>query len=138
MPERPDAVETALRALRARDRSTAELDARLDQRGIAEDARREALELLERVGYLDDGRFGLARAEALAGRGSGDALIRDDLERRGLGSDVIDAALAALAPERERAAAIVERRGRGAKTARLLAARGFGEDALEAAVAADG
>ena len=35
-PAGPDAVETALRALRFRDRTTAELDARLEQRGVGE------------------------------------------------------------------------------------------------------
>ena len=77
------------------------------------------------------------RAEQLAERGSGDALIRDDLERRGLAADVVELALGALEPERERAARIAERRGRSVKTARYLASRGFGEDALEGIVAAD-
>ena len=85
MADRPDAVETALRALRFRDRTTAELDASLEQRGVA--------------------------------------------------AEIVEAALAGLEPERERAARIVERRGPGDKTARYLAARGFGEDALEGIVA---
>ena len=137
MTERPeDAVETALRALRFRDRSAAELDARLEQRGIDEAERAQALETLERIGYVDDERFARMRAEQLAERGSGDALIRDDLERRGLSAEVIELSIAALAPERDRAARIAERRGRSVKTARYLAARGFGEDALDVVVAA--
>ena len=135
MAERPDAVETALRALRFRDRSTAELDARLEQRGVGEAARAQALETLERIGYVDDERFARSRAERLAERGSGDALIRDDLERRGISAELVDAALAGIEPEHERAARIVERRGAGVKTARYLAAKGFGDDALEAIVA---
>ena len=135
MAERPDAVETALRALRFRDRSTAELDLRLEQRGVGAAERVEALETLERIGYVDDERFARSRAERLAERGSGDALIRDDLERRGIAVEVVEAALAGLEPERERAARIVERRGPGVKTARYLAAKGFGEDVLEGIVA---
>jgi regulatory protein len=135
MAERPDAVETALRALRFRDRTSAELDARLEQRGVDEVARAQALETLERIGYVDDERFARMRAEGLAERGSGDALIRDDLERRGVAAELIEAALAAIEPERERATQIVERRGRGVKTARYLAARGFGEDVLQGVVA---
>ena len=111
MADRPDAVETALRALRFRDRTTAELDARLEQRGVGEAEREQALETLERIGYVDDERFARSRAERLAERGSGDALIRHDLERR------------------------AQRRGPGDKTARYLAAKGFGEDALESVVA---
>ena len=127
----------ALSALRHRDRTAAELDARLEQRGVGEQERQQALETLERIGYVDDERFARTRAEQLAGRGSGDALIRDDLERRGLGADVVEQALGALEPERERAEQIAARRGRGVKTARYLASRGFGADALEALVAAE-
>jgi SOS response regulatory protein OraA/RecX len=65
----------------------------------------------------------------LAGRDSGDALIRDDLERRGLDRDVIEEALAALPPEADRARAAVERGRPG--ILRKLAARGFSPDALE-------
>jgi len=137
MTERPDAVETALRALRFRDRSAAELAARLEQRGVGEAEREQALDTLERIGYVDDQRFARTRAKQLADRGFGDALIRDDLERRGLAADVVEPALGALDPERERAAPIAERRGRSAKTARYLASRGFGEEALEELVAAE-
>jgi regulatory protein len=132
-----DAVETALRALHHRDRSAAELDARLEERGVEEDARREALATLERIGYVDDERFARTRAEQLAARASGDALIRHDLTRRGIDPEHIAAALEALEPERERARRIVKERGRGARTARYLDSRGFGLDAVEAAVAAD-
>ena len=135
MSRRPDAVETALRALRSRDRSAAELDTRLEQRGIGEVEREQALETLERVGYVDDERFARSRAEQLADRGSGDALIRDDLERRGIAADFVELALCGLEPERTRAVRIAERRGRSVKTARYLVSRGFGEDALDALVA---
>ena len=137
MGERPDAVETALRALRHRDRSAAEIDARLEQRGVGRAQRERALETLERIGYVDDERLARTRACQLADRDSGDALIRDDLERRGLAADVVELALVALEPERERAARIAERRGRSVKTARFLASRGFGEEALDALVAVE-
>lgn len=135
MPPQEDAVETALRALRHRDRSSAELDARLSRAGVGEAARREALESLERIGYVDDERVARQRAEELAARGAGDLLIRHDLEGRGLDSETVEGALALLEPERERAARIVERRGGGPRTARYLASKGFGQDALEATVA---
>ena len=127
----------AIRALRFRDRTAAELEARLEQRGVGEAERVQALETLERIGYVDDERFARMRAERLAERGSGDALIRDDLERRGLAAEVVELAIDALEPERERAGRIAADRGRTIKTARYLASRGFGEDALEGIVAAD-
>jgi regulatory protein len=132
-----DAVETALRALRLRDRSVAELAARLEERGVGEDERREALATLERIGYLDDARFARTRAEQLAARAAGDALIRHDLEGRGIDPDQVAGALEALEPEPERARRVVASRGRTPKTARYLASRGFSPDAVEAAVAAD-
>ena len=138
MTEPSQAVEAALRALRVRDRSAAELDERLSARGAGPAERRDALELLERVGYVDDRRFAGMRAAALAARGSGDALIRDDLERRGVAAETIDAALAGLEPEHVRAERIVATRGRSPKTARYLAARGFDEDAVASAVASEG
>ena len=135
MTRSEDAVEQALRALRHRDRSAAELDARLERRGVGEAEREQALETLERVGYVDDERFARSRAEQLAARGSGDALIRHDLEGRGVAAEHVDAALATLEPEQDRAAEIAARCGRSLKTARYLASRGFDPDALEGIVA---
>ena len=43
-----------------------ELDERLARAGVDEAARADALETLERVGYVDDARFAVARAAALA------------------------------------------------------------------------
>ena len=131
-----DPVETALQALRHRDRTVAELDARLEERGVGEDARREALETLERIGYVDDERFACNRAAQLAARAAGDALIRHDLEGRGVASEHVATALEALEPEGTRAARIALERGRTPKTARYLASRGFSSDAVEGAVAA--
>ena len=138
MTERSDAVEAAVRALRLRDRSAAELDERVRARGIEPDDRREVLGTLERSGYVDDVRYAETRAATLAERGSGDALIRDDLERRGIAVETIAAAVASLEPERERAERIVRHRGATAKTARYLAAKGFDEEVAMAAVAREG
>ena len=52
-----------------------------------------------------------------------------------MAAEIVEAVLAGIEPERERAARIAEQRGPGVKTARYLAGRGFGEDALEAVVA---
>jgi regulatory protein len=137
MAEKHDAVETALRALRHRDRSVAELDARLEQRGVGAAEREDALQLLERIGYVDDERFARTRAEQLVSRFAGDALIRHDLESRGIAAELVATVLDELEPERERARRAVERRGRSLKTARYLASRGFAPEALEAVVAAE-
>jgi regulatory protein len=116
----PDRAEdVALRALRAADRSRAELDIRLERRGFDGEARRQTLDELERLGYLDDERTAALRAERLAERGYGDAYIRADLESRGL---PVEAGLSALVPERERASRFADR-----GTA-WLARRGFARE----------
>jgi SOS response regulatory protein OraA/RecX len=135
---RGDAVETALRALRHRDRSAAQIDDHLGARGISELDRSEVLATLTRTGLIDDRRFANVRAASLADRGAGDALIRHDLRLAGVDDGVIEDALSALEGERERAERIVARRGVAAKTARYLAGKGFPEDVVRAVVARAG
>ena len=136
MPRDPESArDAALRALRRRDLSVRELDARLRTKCYREEERGKAIDALLRTGLLDDGRFAEARARALAARGSGDALIRHELARAGVERNAIEDALAALEPESQRARTVVERRGASPKTARYLAGKGFSEDVIGAAVA---
>jgi regulatory protein len=136
MPE-PDPLELAARALRHRDRSRRDVDDRLARAGVDDAARSDALDTLERIGYVDDGRFARTRAAALAGRGYGDAYIRADLEDQGVPADGIEEALAALPAETARAAALVARSGRDARTAARLARKGFTLETLEQVVDLD-
>ena len=129
------ALGVAVGALRSRDRSVGELALRLETRGVPPADRARAVDTLARAGLVDDERFARTRALALAARGNGDALIRHDLEQRHVPKAAVAAALAGLAPESERAALVVERRGRTVQTARYLAARGFAEDEIARAVA---
>lgn len=127
-----DALESALRALRHRDRSAREIDRRLADRGFGSAERERALETLRRTGLLDDDRFARSRAEALAGRGAGDELIRHDLGAAGIEPELVAAALESVGPELERAQRIVEARGPGPKTARYLQGRGYSFDTIAA------
>jgi SOS response regulatory protein OraA/RecX len=136
VPEQ-DPLDVAARALRHRDRSAREVDERLARAGFDEERRTEALETLGRVGYVDDDRYAVSRAAALAARGWGDAGIRAHLEQEGVGAAPAERALATLAPEQERARAIARRDGASPRTARRLAAKGFSEDVVES-VAGDG
>jgi SOS response regulatory protein OraA/RecX len=130
-----DALDHALRALRHRDRSTVEIDRYLESRGVTDDERRTALETLVRTDLVDDRRYAERRGQSLADRGAGNALIRHELARAGLDPDIVDDVLASLRPERERAEAIVARRGAGPKTARYLAGKGFSHDVAETFIA---
>jgi regulatory protein len=134
---RAEALAVAGRALRRQDLSERRLAERLQRAAVAPAAVEESLGVLSRAGLVDDARFSQARAEALAARGYGDAAIRQDLERQGVVSELIESALVALEPELDRAQRLVERRGPGARTARYLASKGFGEEAVGVAVAGD-
>jgi len=132
------AVEAALRVLRHRDRSAAQIDQELRARDVEAVAREDALETLRRTGLVDDNRFAERRAVTLAARGAGDAFIRHDLEAAGIAPDVVEDALAGLEGEHERARRIVERRGASPKTGRYLAGKGFSSDVVHAAIALAG
>jgi SOS response regulatory protein OraA/RecX len=125
----------AARALGRRELSTTELDERLARSRVPPATRRETLSRLSEVAAVDDERFARHRAELLAERGSGDALIRHDLERRGIARELVVGALAALEPEEKRADRMVATRGATLKTARYLATKGFSEESIENACA---
>ena len=139
---RLEALSAAGRALRGRDLAAAELTERLERAGVAPAPRAETRAVLDRAGLVDDRRFAIDRAHALAARGYGDGWIRWDLERRGVAGEIVAEAMESLEPEEVRLARIVDERGGGPRLARALARRGFGEDAVaaaaEAPVAPDG
>jgi regulatory protein len=103
---------------------------RLERRGVPEPAREETIERLTTAGYIDDARFAAARARVLADRGVGDAVIRADLEERGVASLAIDESLAGLEPEAERARREAARLGGGTRALRALVRKGFGEHSV--------
>jgi SOS response regulatory protein OraA/RecX len=130
-----EALAVATQALARREHSAHGLRERLLRAGVTASEADDALEELQRIGLLDDGRFAGERARVLAERGKGDAAIRFDLERAGVDTSAVEEAMTALEPESERAARVVDRRGASPATARLLASRGFDEAVVEALVA---
>jgi SOS response regulatory protein OraA/RecX len=124
-------MATATRSLARRDLTEQELAERLSQAAVPPAARSEALGRIVRAGAVNDERFARSRAETLAMRGSGDALIRHDLAGRGIAAELVEAAIGELEPEAARAERIVVRRGPSLKTARHLARKGFSEHAIE-------
>jgi len=132
-PQPSDPIDLAARALRHRDRSRSQLDERLARAGVEDDRRADALDALERIGYVDDARFAGQRAASLAERGYGDDAISALLAADGVPPELAGEAVGALRPESERASAIVASLGASPRTAARLARKGFGEDAVEAA-----
>src|SRR3954452_21378076 len=132
-PPASDPIDLAAQALRHRDRSRRQIDERLARAGVDDDRRADALDALERIGYVDDARFAGQRAASLAERGYGDEAISALLTADGVAPELTAEALGALRPESERAAEIVASLGASPRTAARLARKGFGEDAVEAA-----
>ena len=132
-PQPSDPIDLAARALRHRDRSRSQVDERLARAGVEDDRRADALDALERIGYVDDVRFAGQRAASLAERGYGDDAISALLAADGVPPELAGEAVGALRPESERASAIVASLGASPRTAARLARKGFGEDAVEAA-----
>jgi len=134
---RTEALAIATRALARREHSQRSLRERLQRAGVTAADAEAVVEELQTAGLVDDARFAEERARVLAERGKGDAAIRFELHRAGVGTAETEAALAGLDPERERAAALVARRGATPATARLLAGRGFDEELVAGLVAPD-
>ena len=139
-----DAFERALSALASKERTVAELESWLAERGFAPERIAPALERLIEDGALDDERFARRYAEDKRElRGWGPDRIREALAGRGLEPQLIEAAVAAEDPEAEleRAIALLDRRGEPAadeasraRALAYLARRGYDSDAAYEAV----
>jgi len=132
---RREALAVATRALARREHSRRSLQERLLRAGVTPEDAEAVIEELCQAGLVDDGRFAQEKARVLAERGKGDNAIRFELERAGVDPVEIEQALASLEPERERAEALVSRRGATLATARLLAGRGFDAELVATLVA---
>jgi len=128
-----DAFGLVVAALARRDLTAAELEERLERAGFEQKARADAVARAADAGYLDDRRVARERVRTLAERDSSDTAIRAELERRGVSEELVEAALAAVTPEAERAARLVRRLGGGPRAARTLARKGFPDDVIERA-----
>ncbi|HST26350.1 MAG TPA: regulatory protein RecX [Gaiellaceae bacterium] len=126
-----DAFAAVVDALARRDLTAAELAQRLTRAGFEADACADGLARAAAAGYLDDERVALERSRRLAERGASDEAIRVELERRGLAEQLVEAALAAIEPEQERAERLANKLGGGARAARALLRKGYPEDIVE-------
>jgi SOS response regulatory protein OraA/RecX len=128
---RARALVAATRSLAASDRSQRALEQRLALAGHPAAAREDAIAALDRAGLLDDFRVAESRAEVLACRGYGDAVICADLRRRLISAEAAADAVAALEPERDRVQRLLEGKSVTPALLRRLAGRGFSPDALD-------
>jgi regulatory protein len=141
-----DAFERAVGALGQRERTAAELEGWLADRGYPAAEIAAAIIRLTEIGELDDERFARRYAEDKRElRGWGAERIREALAARGLDAATIDAALAGCDREDEltRAVSLLERRGEPAvdepsraRALAYLARRGYGSELAYDAVRA--
>jgi len=97
------ARDAALRLLTVRARGRAELELRLGQRGLPDEAVASALDRLEEVGLVDDAAFAMAYAESRAGRGVDAGAITRELRGRGVDPQLAAQAAGAAVPPDEQA-----------------------------------
>lgn len=106
------AREVALRQLDSRPRSRMELRAVVVSRGFSEDLADEVLDRLEAVGLVDDAAYAQALVRERFRTGKVGRAVVEELRRRGLSADVIEAATAQVDrdDEESRARELVEGR----------------------------
>ncbi len=104
-----DCFSSALRLLTGRDRSRAELSAKLQQLGFSASDIDAAISKCHEYNYLDDQRYAIERARALlrSGRGVGRKILYD-LRRRGIAEATAQRALEIAEQEIEPGQQLVE------------------------------
>ena len=130
-----DAYELALQALSRKERTEAELEGWLRERGVEEDELAEAMARLAEAGAVDDERFARCFAEDKRElRGWGPERIGEALRGRGVSEALVEAVLTAESPEESvaRAARLLAESGAEAgdedsrgRALSLLARRGY-------------
>lgn len=128
---RAEALGLAARTVARRDVSSTRLRERLLARGVRQEAAEGALATLTDAGVVDDARAAESRAHSLADRGWGNAAVAARLAGEGFCSAHVQAAVAALRPERERAEALVARTADARRAWTILARRGFGQETVD-------
>jgi regulatory protein len=108
---RASAKDRALGLLAVRWRSRDELRRRLRQAGYEPEEIEPALDDLEQVGLVEDGRFAQEVVRDQVGRRlAGDRAIRSALREKGVSSEIVERALAEAGNEDERAFELASRK----------------------------
>ena len=146
MPGKPDGYELALKALSRKERTAAEIEALLRDRGVDEEELRDVLERLADAGGIDDARFARLFAEdKRALRGWGPDRIEAALRARGVDGRAIADAVDSETPDEvvDRAVDLLAASGAGVedeaargRALSLLARRGFPLEAAYDAIRA--
>lgn len=94
------AKRAAMDGIQRRKYTVFELTQKLIQKGFSEDLAREACLYYEELGYLDDTHYAVCFIkDAIRLKGYGYRRIAEDLYRRGVGREIVDAVYAPLDPD---------------------------------------
>ncbi|HXH61837.1 MAG TPA: regulatory protein RecX [Fimbriimonadaceae bacterium] len=134
-------MRSALRLLRSRDRTEAEVRAHLASRGFTEEESGLVLASLKRSRFVDDARVADRAVEAAQGkRVKGRLLVEHELKVRGVEESAVEDALGAIpsGSEADRAESALRKRLKPGdtrqKSAGFLVRRGFDEDTVQEAI----
>ena len=141
--------ETRVRAanmISARPLSRRELVKRLREKGALESDAEAAADWLEEIGALNDADYASMLVRHYGGMGYGEAKIRDELYRRGVGRELWEYALVASPDAQETIARVIAQKTKGRaldekgrkRLSDMLLRRGFAWRDVRAALAAYG
>ena len=128
--------QALLRLLAARERTAADLRARLARKGFPPSAIEASLAQAMALGYVDDLRAARARAARIIARGTPRAIIERQLRDAGVTDAVVSEVLADAPDDRALAGIALARRFRSRvpsadRAGRFLAGRGFEVEIIE-------
>jgi regulatory protein len=128
--------QALVRLLSARERTAADLRARLARKGFPPSAIEASLERATALGYVDDLRTARVRAAKILAKGVARALTEQKLRESGVPSRVVTEVMAEAPEDRALAQTALALRFRSRlpspeRVARFLAGRGFDPDLIE-------
>ena len=140
---RAEAKSRALRMVGARPMSRREVSDRLREKGVTPEDADGAIEMLQRIGALNDGEYAGMIVRHYAGKGYGLGRIKNELYRRGIPRELWEEALADM-PETDAALdRLIDLRLKGRtpdqkelkKVTDMLCRRGFSWEEIRSALA---
>ena len=135
-----EARKKALSLLERRDYGSAELTAKLIEKGAEPSDAEAAVARMVEYGFVNDENYAAMVARHYSAKGYGPARVREELKKRKLDRELWDAALEEMPDNSDAAYALFASKLRGAsdrdavrKASAALIRRGFGWDAVKAA-----
>jgi regulatory protein len=105
----------ALRILGRRGFSAREMEKRLADKGVSEEAAVETVKWLEDIGLIDDAQYAASIARHYYAKGYGERRVKDELFRRCIGRELWDEALSEPGDNEDAALGFLQKKLRGSR-----------------------